>query len=89
MTNVSTDHPENIPFIELTDLGRKISFKKECLGDVKIYRQVNGGERLLLIENSRTPFVDQDAFSAGTQLLYSIELKQDNESKQYELEVRL
>lgn len=89
MTNSSTKHPQHIPYIELTDEGRKISFRKDCLDEVEIYRKVDENERELLIKNIRTPYIDQEEFPAGTQLSYSIRLVSSGEEKPYELDVRL
>lgn len=89
MTDVNTDHPYGIPYIELTENGRKISFRRECLGVVKIYRMINDEEPKMLIQQVRTPFIDTEAFPDGTRLTYSIELEQGKENKQYDLEVRL
>ncbi|WP_114780600.1 hypothetical protein [Botryobacter ruber] len=89
MTNVSTDHPAGIPYIELTDEGRKISFRKDCLGELKILRKVNESDWETLIQRTNPPYVDQEAFPRGTKLTYAIELELHNEKKEYELEVRL
>ncbi|WP_247236788.1 hypothetical protein [Telluribacter sp. SYSU D00476] len=89
MTEVSTDHPSGLPYIELTEQGRKISFRKECLGDVKIFRKVNDGEEELLVQGIRTPYTDADSFPEGSKLTYTIELDQDRQKHQYHLEARL
>lgn len=89
MTNVSTNHPDNIPYLELTGKGRQISFRRDCLGEIKIYRSVNGGKPGLLAEQIRTPFVDESEFPTGTTLTYTVEVELHQEKKQYELEARL
>ena len=89
MTDVRTNHPNGIPYIELTEEGRKISFRKECLGNVKIFRKVNEEDRKKLIQDTRTPFVDTEKFPEGTVLSYTIELDQDGEKHEYQLEARL
>jgi hypothetical protein len=89
MTNVQTDHPSGLPYIELTEEGRQISFRRDCFGEIKIYRQINDGASELLIERIRTPYVDTDNFPEGTKLSYTIELEQNNVQKQYTLEARL
>lgn len=89
MTNVSTNHPYGIPYLELIEKGRKISFQKDCFIDIKILRKVNDGEWHTLVEQVKSPFIDADAFSSGTGLSYSIELVLNGEKKQYELEARL
>lgn len=89
MTDVSTDHPYGLPYIELNEKGRQISFRKDCLGEVKIYRKVNDGEWDMLIQRTRTPFTDTEAFPNGTRLGYTIELEQSGEKKQYNLEALL
>ena len=89
MTDVRTNHPIGIPYIELTEEGRKISFRKECLGNVKIFRKVNEEDRKMLIQDTRTPFVDTEDFPEGTVLSYTIELDQDGEKHEYQLEARL
>ena len=89
MTDVRTDHPDNLPYIELSEEGRRISFRKECLGDVKIYRQLNDGEAELLIQDTRTPYVDTDEFPQGSRLSYTIELDQNGRKHEYQLEARL
>ncbi|WP_017733307.1 hypothetical protein [Nafulsella turpanensis] len=89
MTDVSTDHPENIPYIELAEEGRQISFRKDCPGAIKIYRKVNEDERELLIQQTRTPYLDKEKFPSGTKLTYSVELEQGNETKKYELKARV
>ncbi len=87
MTDVSTDHPNNLPYIELTAKGRHISFRKECLGEVKIYRKVNEESNWkMLIQDTRTPFVDTENFPDGTRLSYAIELDLDGKMHRYELE---
>lgn len=89
MTNTSTNHPQHIPYIELTEEGRKISFRKDCLDEVEIYRKVNENDWELLIKDIRTPYTDQEEFPAGTLLSYSIRLGSAGEEKPYELDVRL
>lgn len=89
MTDVSTSHPENIPYIELSDEGRKISFRRECFGTLKIYRQVNEGEQELLIRKARTPYIDKERFPSGTSLTYTIELEQDNQVQEYSLKANI
>lgn len=89
MTDVSTDHPYGIPYIELVEQGRKISFQRDCLGEVKIYRKVNEEDWNLLIQQTRTPYVDTEEFPSGTKISYKIELEQNHEKHQYTLEVRL
>ena len=89
MTDVSTDHPENIPYIELSDKGREISFRRDCFGTLKIYRKVNEGEEELLIQKARTPYIDKEAFPSGTSLTYTIELEQDNEVQKYTLKANV
>ena len=89
MTNVQKDHPNGIPYIELTEAGRRISFRRDCLGEVKIFRQVNDGEPQLLIQGIRTPYVDAESFPGGTKLSYTIELELNDEKKQYTLEARI
>lgn len=89
MTNVSTEHPGGIPYIELTEQGRKISFRRDCFGEIKIERKVNDGEWKLLIERIRSPFVDEEDFPPGTRIAYSVELEQNDQKKQYEFDVRL
>lgn len=89
MTNVQTGHPNGLPYIEFTENGRQISFRRDCFGKIKIFRQVNDGEPELLIQRTRTPYVDADRFPKGTKLTYTIELEQNNEEKQYTLEARL
>lgn len=89
MTNVKTGHPGDLPYIELTEKGRQISFRRDCFGEIKIYRQINDGEPELLIERIRTPYVDSDNFPEGTKLSYTIELEQKEGTKQYTLEARL
>ena len=89
MTDVSTDHPNHIPNIELIEEGRKISFRKDCFGEIKIYRKVNNGEIILLIQQARTPYVDTDDFSKGTKLSYTIELEQEGQIHKYNLDAWL
>ncbi|OKL40464.1 hypothetical protein [Pontibacter flavimaris] len=89
MTDISTEHPDSIPSVELLNQGRRINFSKHCLGDVKVRRSVNKGSWDTLTEQARSPYIDQDDFPAGTHLLYEVELEQDNERKKYELEVSL
>ncbi|WP_266205911.1 hypothetical protein [Pontibacter kalidii] len=89
MTDVSTEHPDRLPAVELLEQGRSISFNKDCLGDVRVRRSVNNGPWDTLTEQARSPYVDQDYFPAGTHLLYEVELEQNNERKKYELEVSL
>ncbi|ARS38136.1 hypothetical protein CA264_21570 (plasmid) [Pontibacter actiniarum] len=89
MTNVSTSHPSNIPYLELVKEGRKISFRRDCFGEIIVRRKVNDGDWETLIERTRSPFVDTDPFPPGTTLTYSVELELDNEKKQYELDARL
>jgi hypothetical protein len=89
MTNIQTDHPGGLPYIEFTEEGRQISFRRDCFGEIKIYRQVNDGESELLIQQTRTPYVDPDNFPKGTKLSYTVELEQNKEKKQYTLEARL
>lgn len=89
MTDVSTNHPFGLPYIELTEQGRRISFRRDCLGQAKIYRKVNQGEWEIIIQHIRPPFVDTEAFPHGTKLSYSIELELNNGKKKYELDVML
>ena len=89
MTDVSTDHPENIPYIELREEGREISFRRDCFGTLKIYRQVNKGEQELLIKQARTPYIDTEKFPSGTSLTYTIELEQDNDVQKYTLKANV
>ena len=89
MTNVQTGHPSGLPYVELKQGGRQISFQKDCLGEIKIHRQVNDGEPELLVQRTSTPYTDTDNFPEGTKLTYAIELDQNNEKHQYQLEVRL
>jgi hypothetical protein len=89
MTDVRTNHPNNLPYIELTEEGRHISFRKECLGAIKIYRKVNENDWNMLIKDTKTPFVDMEDFPEGTHLVYAIELEQNSENHRYELEARL
>lgn len=89
MTDSSTNHPSHIPYIELTDQGRKISFRKDCLDEVEIYRKVDENEQELLVKNIRTPYIDQEEFPAGTHLSYAIRLTSAGDEKPYELDVRL
>ena len=89
MTDVSTDHPSGIPYIELVEQGRKISFRRDCLGEVKIYRKINDEDWKLLIQQVRTPYVDAEDFPSGTTISYAIELDQENKKNKYNLEVRL
>ena len=89
MTDVSTDHPENIPYIELTNGGREISFRRDCFGSLKIYRKVNDGGQELIMQKARTPYTDKEDFPSGTKLTYTIELEQDEDVKRYTLEAKL
>lgn len=89
MTTLNTDHPNHLPYIELVEEGRKISFRRDCLGDLEIFRKVNDKDEALLIKKARTPYVDEEEFPPGTKLNYSIRLEENGEEKQYELEVRL
>lgn len=90
MTDVRTDHPNNLPYLEITEEGRRISFRKECLGDVKIYRKTaKDKEWKTLIQDTRTPYVDPEDFPEGTRLSYRIELDQQGEKHEYQLEARL
>ncbi|GAB3168923.1 hypothetical protein [Telluribacter humicola] len=89
MTEVSTNHPNGLPYIELTDQGCKLSFRKECLGNIKIYRKVDDGEEELLVQGIQTPYTDEANFPAGSTLTYIIELDHDQQKYQYTLEARL
>lgn len=89
MTDVSTDHPSGIPYIELVEQGRQISFRRDCFGEIKIYRKVDEDDWELLIQQTRTPYVDSADFPSGTKLSYRIELEQDKQVHKYHLEVRL
>lgn len=89
MTNVQTGHPSGLPYIEFTAEGRQISFRRDCFGEIKIYRQVNDGEIMLLIQQARTPYVDTDDFPKGTKLSYTIELEQEGQTHKYNLDVWL
>lgn len=89
MTDVSTDHPYGLPYIELNEEGRQLSFRKDCLGTIKISRKVNDGNWEMLIQRTSTPFTDTEAFPEGTRLAYSIELEQNGEKKEYQLEALL
>ena len=89
MTDVSTEHPDRLPAVELVEQGRKIVFHKDCLGDVKVSRSANNGPWDVLTEQARSPYIDHEEFPAGTHLRYEVEMEQDNERKKYELEVML
>ncbi|HEV7346895.1 hypothetical protein [Telluribacter sp.] len=89
MTDVSTKHPSGLPFVELTDSGRKISFRRDCLGEVMISRTVDGGEEKLLVEGIRPPYTDQDDFPVGSHITYTIKLDYNQQKHQYTLEVWL
>jgi hypothetical protein len=88
MTQIQTEHPAGIPHIEFTDNGRKISFRKDCLGEVRIYRKLQGGEERLLAKNVRTPYMDFEELPANCTAIYRIELEQDHRIFKYHLEVR-
>lgn len=89
MTNVSTELPYGIPYIELTDRGRRISFQKDCLEDVSIIRKVNEGEWEKLSTHIRSPYINEEAFPEGTKLSYNIDLTPANSNRRYQLEARL
>lgn len=89
MTNVSTDHPNHIPYIELTEEGRKISFRRDCFGEIEILRKVNDQNWELLVKEVRTPYIDEEKFPPGTKLTYSIRLEEDKKKKKFSLDVRL
>ncbi|PRY13799.1 hypothetical protein CLV24_105169 [Pontibacter ummariensis] len=85
MTDVSTDHPGNIPYVELLEEGRKISFRRDFFGEIRIQRKVNDGEWKVLAERVRSPYVDAEDFPPGTRLSYAVGLELDNEKHSYEL----
>ena len=89
MTDVSTNHPSGLPYIELLVEGRKISFRRDCFGEISIHRKVNEGEWEVLAQRVRSPFVDKDPFPSGTEIAYSVELELDDKTHQYQLDVRL
>ena len=89
MTDVSTDHPSGLPYIELENNKRKISFRRDCFGTVKIYRKVNEEDWKLLIREVRTPYVDSESFPPDTKLTYTIELEQEGKTHKYQLEARI
>lgn len=89
MTKINTDHPNHIPYIELTEKGRKISFHRDCFGEIEIWRRVNEQDWELLIQKIRTPYVDQEKFPPRTRLTYSIRLEENEEKKQFNLDVQL
>ena len=89
MTNVKTGHPSHLPYIELTDKGRKISFRRDCLEEIEIQRKVNEQDWKLLVKNIRTPYTDEESFPDGTKLSYSIKLTENGEEKEYILDARL
>lgn len=86
MTSITPAHPYGIPALELTAKGRKISFEKECLADVRIVRKVNDAEPELLIERARSPYTDEEQFPEGTRLTYSIDLTHEGQPKSYTLQ---
>jgi hypothetical protein len=63
--------------IELTlvPAGRHVAFTKELLEKVHVYRRVvgEGNEWQLVATNARSPFIDTEAFEAGTTLEYQIQ----------------
>ncbi len=89
MTNITTDHPYGIPYVELTDNGRKISFERDCLADVKILRRINDGDWVILMDRARSPYTDTEKFPTGTHLSYSVELEINGKHQKYELEAML
>ncbi|MEX2336811.1 MAG: hypothetical protein WD555_06035 [Fulvivirga sp.] len=89
MTDINTGHPENLPYIELREGKRKISFRRDCFGKIEILRKVNDGDWKLLIRKVRTPYVDEERFPAGTKLSYEIKLEENEETKQFNFNVRL
>lgn len=89
MTDIKTDHPEHIPQVELVESGRKISFRRDWFGEIKIMRKVNDQDWTVLIEKARTPYIDEEEFPAGTELSYIIQLDENNERKQFQLDVHL
>jgi hypothetical protein len=87
MTQISTEHPQHIPYIELTEQGRKISFRKECLEEIEIRRKVNENDWSPLAKNIRTPYIDEEDFPSGTKLSYAIRIgEQEND---YILDLKL
>ena len=89
MTDVSTNHPSGLPYIELLEEGRKISFRRDCFGEIRIQRKVNEGEWEVLAERIRSPFVDAEPFPAGTKISYAVELELSKKVHKYKLDVRL
>ena len=89
MTDVNTDHPNHLPYIELIESARKISFRRDCFGEIEILRKVNNGNWELLIKKVRTPYIDEEKFPSGTKLSYVIRLEENDEKKQFNLNVWL
>ena len=63
--------------IELTlvPAGRHLAFSKEMLEKVHVYRRVGteGDTWQQVATNARSPFIDPDAFPAGTTLEYQVQ----------------
>ena len=56
MTFEMTIHPDHIPYKELVEKGRKISFRKDCVGYLKLRRKVNDQDWQVLVTKARTPY---------------------------------
>lgn len=58
--------------ITLVPEGRSISFKKQCLESIDIWRSVNGNEWQEIANNVRAPYVDDEKFDSPAVLKYKV-----------------
>jgi len=89
VTEINISHPSGLPYLELTGEGRKISFQRDCLGRITLFRTVDGQAEELLMENSRSPITDNQEFPPGSHIVYKIVLDLYHKTHEYELQVRL
>lgn len=89
MTDVNTDHPDHLPYIKLVGAARKISFRRDCFGEIEILRKVNDGNWELVITKVHSPYIDREKFPPGTMLRYSIRIEENAKKKQFDLDVQL